>query len=108
MATFAFGSVGPRLGDELPLDIKSLFDRLVVRRRGGYCFEQNGLFYEVLDELGYAPRLYLARVIHGQDIHPGLTHRISLVTYGGTDYVVDVGFGADGGNGGFWCLRSSR
>ena len=87
---------GCRLGDELPLDFESLFDRLVVRRRGGYCFEQNGLLYEVLDELGFSPKLYLARVIHNQDSHPGLTHRISMVEHEGERYVVDVGFGSDG------------
>ena len=96
VATFAFGSVGCRLGDDLPLDLESLFDRLVVRRRGGYCFEQNGLLYEVLDELGFSPQIYLARVIHNQDSHPGLTHRISMVEHEGERYVVDVGFGSNG------------
>lgn len=93
LATFAFSSVGCRLGEDLPLDFESLFSRIVVRRKGGYCFEQNGLFYEVLDELGFSPELYLARVIYNQDTHPGLTHRISIVEYDGKRYVLDVGFG---------------
>lgn len=96
VATFAFSSVGCRLGDELPLDLESLFDRIVVRRRGGYCFEQNGLFFEVLEELGFAVELCLARVIYNQDTHPGLTHRNSIVDLGGRRYVADVGFGGDG------------
>ncbi len=96
VATFAFSSIGPRLGDDLPLDAESLFDRIVLRRRGGYCFEQNGLLFEVLAELGYDVELYLARVIHNQDTHPGLTHRVSVVSLGGVDYVVDVGFGPKG------------
>jgi N-hydroxyarylamine O-acetyltransferase len=93
VATFAFSSVGCRLGEELPLDFESLFNRIVVRRRGGYCFEQNGLLYEVLEELGFSPELYLARVIYNQDSHPGLTHRISIVEHEGLRYVLDVGFG---------------
>jgi N-hydroxyarylamine O-acetyltransferase len=48
LATFPFASIGPRLGESLPLDLPSLHDRIVVRKRGGYCFEQNGLAYEVL------------------------------------------------------------
>jgi N-hydroxyarylamine O-acetyltransferase len=84
VATFAFSSVACRLGEDLPLDFESLFDRIVVRRRGGYCFEQNGFLYEVLERLGFAPTLYLARVIYNQDIHPGLTHRISVVEHDGT------------------------
>ena len=96
VATFAFSSIGPRLGDELPLDVDALFDRIVVRRRGGYCFEQNGLLFEVLRDLGFDVEMYLARVIHDQDTHPGLTHRVSIVALDGVDYVVDVGFGPQG------------
>ena len=96
VATFAFSSVGCRLGESLPLDLESLYKRIVVQRRGGYCFEQNGLFYEVLEDLGFSVKLYLARVIYNQDIHPGLTHRITMVDLNGQRYILDVGFGSDG------------
>ncbi len=96
VATFAFSSVGCRLGEDLPLDFASLYRRIVVQRRGGYCFEHNGLFYEVLEELGFAVELYLARVIYNQDIHPGLTHRITLVELDERRYILDVGFGSLG------------
>ena len=93
VAMLAFSSIGPRLGDDLPLDAESLLDRIVVRGRGGYCFEQNGLLFEVLQELGFDARIQLARVIHNQDTHPGLTHRVTLVEVDGRRYVADVGFG---------------
>jgi N-hydroxyarylamine O-acetyltransferase len=93
VARFAFCSVGPRLGDELPLELEAVYDRIVVRARGGYCFEQNALFHAVLEELGFEVRLCLARVIYNQDIHPPLTHRITLVRIDGQEYVSDVGFG---------------
>jgi N-hydroxyarylamine O-acetyltransferase len=96
VAEFPFASLGPRLGDDLPLDPLALFDRIVVRRRGGYCFEQNGLLFEVLAELGFSVRLQMARVIHNQDVHPGLTHRVTRVEAEGQEYVVDVGFGPMG------------
>jgi N-hydroxyarylamine O-acetyltransferase len=92
-AQFAFSSVGPMLGDNLPLDIESLYRRIVEKRRGGYCFEQNGLLYAMLEQLGFNVSLYLGRVIYNQDIHPGLTHRITLVEIEGKRYVADVGFG---------------
>jgi len=92
-ARFAFSSVGPMLGDDLPLDVESLYARIVVKRRGGYCFEQNGLLFAMLQELGFEVTLYLGRVIYNQDIHPGLTHRITLVKAGDAQYVADVGFG---------------
>jgi len=47
----------------------------------------------MLQALGFKTRLVLARVIYDQDIHPGLTHRIMLVTLDCVDHVVDVGFG---------------
>jgi N-hydroxyarylamine O-acetyltransferase len=93
VATFAFSSVGCRLGEDLPLDFASLYQRIVVQRRGGYCFEQNGLFFEILEELGFDVELYLARVIYNQDTHPGLTHRITMVELQGRRYILDVGFG---------------
>jgi N-hydroxyarylamine O-acetyltransferase len=96
VATFAFSSVGCRLGEDLPLDFASLFDRIVVRRRGGYCFEQNGLMFEVLEELGFKVELYLARVIYNEDTHPGLTHRVNLIELDGQRFILDVGFGPQG------------
>lgn len=96
VAQYAFSSVGPRLGDDLPLDFESLYMRIVEGHRGGYCFEQNGLLFELLQELGFSVSLYLARVIYNQNIHPGLTHRITLVEIDGVRYIVDVGFGPQG------------
>jgi len=96
LANFPFSSVGPMLGDELPLDVDAVYRRIVIDRRGGYCFEQNGLMQAVLEELGFRTTLCLARVIHNQDTHPGLTHRITLVEIEGAQYVADVGFGATG------------
>ena len=96
VATLAFTSVGPQLGEWLPLDPAELYDRIVVRRRGGYCFEQNGLAFEVLEELGWRPRIVLARVLTNNNPDPGLTHRINVVELDGVAHVVDVGFGAPG------------
>jgi N-hydroxyarylamine O-acetyltransferase len=96
VAAFPFSSVGVRLGDPLPLDPELLFDRIVRRGRGGYCFEHNGLLFAVLAELGYDVTVRLARVIHNGDHLPGLTHRISHVHIDHLAYVVDVGFGPSG------------
>lgn len=93
LAAMPFASVSVRLRDEMPLDLPRLFERLVVHRRGGYCFEQNRLLQEMLDALGFATRLVLARVIYDQNIHPGLTHRMMLVSLEGKLHLVDVGFG---------------
>jgi N-hydroxyarylamine O-acetyltransferase len=96
VAAFPFSSVGVRLRDPLPLEPKQLFDRIVVRGRGGYCFEHNGLLFAVLSELGYDTTIRLARVINNSDHLPGLTHRITHVRFEDETYLVDAGFGPAG------------
>ncbi len=91
-----FSSLSVRLGEDLPLHLESVHERLVTRRRGGYCFEHNLLMYEVLTELGFATRMYLGRVLLSGNPHPGLTHRVTVVRVDGADYLVDVGFGPQG------------
>lgn len=91
-----FASVGPRLGEDLPLDLDALYDRLVLRRRGGYCFEQNRFMFEMLQELGFEVYRYLARVTIDGTVDPPLTHRVTVVLVNGQRYVVDVGFGGIG------------
>ena len=95
LESFPFASVGPQLGDPLPLDPDSLFDRIVVRRRGGYCFEHNALMFEILSGLGFEVTLVLARVLHDPASHPPLTHRFTMVDLGHERFLADVGFGAD-------------
>ena len=41
------------LGREVSLEIPALFEKVVVRRRGGYCFELNALFFALLESLGF-------------------------------------------------------
>ncbi len=96
VARFPFASIGPQLGDPLPLDVDALFDRIVVRRRGGYCFEQNGLMFDILRGLGFDTTMVLARVLLSGADHPPLTHRFTMVTLDDRRYLVDVGFGATG------------
>ena len=60
----AFENLDPLLG--VPVDDLSpeaLFDKLVHRRRGGYCYEHNGLMGYVLQELGFGVRRFAARVV---------------------------------------------
>lgn len=92
LAVFPFTSIGPRLGDDLPLDPDEVFERIVVRRRGGYCFEHNSLFFRVLGALGFERRLVLARVVIRTD-DPPLDHRTTLVSLPDGDVLADVGFG---------------
>ena len=81
------------LGRGIPLDPEHLFDKLVTRRRGGYCFEQNSLFLGMLRQLGFEPRPLLARVWLRTEDTPPRTHMLNLIATGGVDLIADVGFG---------------
>ncbi len=63
-------------------------------RRGGYCFEQNGLFERALKEVGFEVRSLLGRVVISNPPQmPPRTHRILLVQLAGEPWIADVGFG---------------
>jgi N-hydroxyarylamine O-acetyltransferase len=96
--TFAvpFENLDIHLGRPISLDPAALFDKIVRRRRGGYCFELNGLFSLLLERIGFSLRQLMARVLWGHaDIGP-LSHRVLLVEMDGERWIADVGFGGNG------------
>jgi N-hydroxyarylamine O-acetyltransferase len=82
-------------GVPIRLDVDSLQRKLVLERRGGYCFEQNLLFTHVLTALGFRVVGLSARVIweRTDDAPRPRTHMALLVPLKGDYYVCDVGFG---------------
>lgn len=84
-------------GREIPLDIESLFQKIVVKKRGGYCFEMNGLFSFVLKDLGFKVIDLLAKSIMDDGVtQTSKTHQIMVVEAEGKKWLVDVGYGRDG------------
>lgn len=59
-----FENLDIHLGRPLRLEPEALFDKIVTRRRGGFCYELNGLFARLLVELGFAVTLLNARGIN--------------------------------------------
>lgn len=94
-----FENLDPLMG--VPVDDLSpeaLTDKLVRRRRGGYCYEQNGLMGYVLTEIGFRVRRLAGRVVWmlPPDTPLGAqTHTVLAVTFPGSQgsFLVDVGFG---------------
>jgi N-hydroxyarylamine O-acetyltransferase len=80
-------------GREISLDVKALYDKVVLRRRGGYCFELNGALHALLSALGFRAKACLARVVSGRDYLPPAHHRCTIVQLGSREYFLDVGFG---------------
>jgi N-hydroxyarylamine O-acetyltransferase len=79
----------------ISLEPAAICKKLVNRKRGGYCFELNGLFRMALQAFGFEARALLARV-HLAGTPGGRGHQIALVTIGGRQWIADVGFGNPG------------
>lgn len=75
------------------LGIADLFDKIIVRKRGGYCFELNTLFNALLKALGYQTQPAMGRVLTRPNPYPLITHRATIVHIDGKRYLADVGFG---------------
>ena len=81
------------VGREILLDTQSLFDKIVLQGRGGYCFELNGLFLSLLQELAFDCYPIMARVVWRATGHTPISHCAGIVTLEGARYFCDVGFG---------------
>ena len=75
------------------LGIEALFDKIILRHQGGYCYELNALFASLLQQLGFEVVHVGARITVGRDYLPPMTHRAMVCILGTDRYFCDVGFG---------------
>ncbi|MGY8814459.1 MAG: arylamine N-acetyltransferase family protein [Gammaproteobacteria bacterium] len=74
------------------LDTNLFYEKIVNNNRGGFCYESNALFYELLKEIGFDVSIIAARMMINNGISPGYSHMALLVKLE-EDYLVDVGNG---------------
>ena len=80
-------------GEPIELADEALFEKVVVRQRGGFCYELNGLFAALLRSLGFEVALLSAGVVRANgDVSPDFDHMALLVNLD-ERWLVDVGFG---------------
>jgi N-hydroxyarylamine O-acetyltransferase len=91
-----FENLDVLLGRRIDLVLDAVFHKLIVERRGGYCFEQNSLFLHVLKTLGFDVTPWSARVRldRPRDFTPPRTHMFVRVSLDGAAWLSDVGVGA--------------
>lgn len=96
LRTVPFENLDIHLGRPIVLDEARLFDKIVTRRRGGFCYELNGLFAALLREIGFSVTL-LGAQFPSEDGHPApeLDHLTLLVNGEGfpTPLLADIGAG---------------
>ena len=83
---------------KIPINITKewIYDKIVNKGRGGFCFEINYLFYLLLVDLGYDVKLLGGSTFHRITGKPGHLneHILSMVTLDRNSYIVDVAYGA--------------
>jgi N-hydroxyarylamine O-acetyltransferase len=95
LLSIPFENIDPQRGVAVSLDREDLERKLVVDRRGGYCFEQNLLLKAALEALGAEVELFLARVRRGGEggvVRPR-SHLVMRVKTQAAAWHADVGFG---------------
>ena len=82
-------------GKTIALEARALFEKIVLKNRGGICYELNGLFHLFLKGIGFDARLLMGRVYDRdrEAYGPEFDHMLIMVTVDGERWIVDVGFG---------------
>jgi N-hydroxyarylamine O-acetyltransferase len=92
-----FENLNIHMGRSIPLDLQWVYTKVVDQRRGGFCYELNGLLGWLLQELGYTVSLLSARSFKDDgSVGPEYDHLLLLVTCPGdqTRWLADVGWGS--------------
>jgi N-hydroxyarylamine O-acetyltransferase len=96
-AAIPFENLDPLMEQPVRLTLSDLEQKLVVERRGGYCFEHNLLLKAVLEDMDFKVTALGARVALGLEPPPEFSatpnHIALLVDVGGVVYLADVGLG---------------
>lgn len=88
-----FENLSIHAGQPIVLEDEALFTKIVERRRGGFCYEANGLFAALLRALGFDVRMLSAGVANAEGgFGPDFDHMALMVTLE-RRWLVDVGFG---------------
>lgn len=81
------------------LDEAVLYEKLVVKRRGGYCFEMNTLFGHLLEALGFRVYYVTARILWNKEKLSPATHMGVVAVIDDKKYFCDIGYGGPGPKG---------
>ncbi|MDP3855164.1 arylamine N-acetyltransferase [Phenylobacterium sp.] len=93
LRSIPYENLDVQLGRPMTLDTGAAFDKLVTRRRGGWCYEMNGLLGAVLQEIGFSVTRMAGSVSRGERGDRPLGNHLVLRVELDRPYIADVGFG---------------
>jgi N-hydroxyarylamine O-acetyltransferase len=88
-----FENLDIHLGRPIILEDDALFEKVVEQRRGGFCYELNGLFCRLLRELGFAAEKLSAAVANEEGGFDPYFDHMALLVQLERPWLADVGFG---------------
>ena len=89
-----FENLDIHYGTKIELDLEKIYQKIIIKKRGGFCYELNSLFNELLKAIGFDTFLISGRVYRANDTYgPEFDHMAIIVTLECKLYLVDVGFG---------------
>lgn len=88
-----FENLDIHYGASIDLDIKKIYDKIILHNRGGFCYELNSIFFILLKTLGYKVMLVSARVFSNSVYGPEYDHMAIVSKINNEEYLLDVGFG---------------
>ncbi|XP_030060379.1 arylamine N-acetyltransferase, pineal gland isozyme NAT-10 [Microcaecilia unicolor] len=91
-----FENLSIHCGEPIELNIEATYNKIVQKKRGGWCMENNHLLSWVLKTMGYDITLLGANVYISSDeaYYPNISHLVVRVAINGKSYIADAGFGA--------------
>lgn len=93
MFAVPFENLDIALGRRIVPSLESFFEKIVRQKRGGFCYELNGLFAWLLGRLGFRTTMLSARVWDGERLGPEFDHMVLMVECEARAFLADVGFG---------------
>jgi N-hydroxyarylamine O-acetyltransferase len=88
-----FENLSIHAGEPIVLDDEALFEKVVTRRRGGFCYELNGLFVWLLRQLGFTVTMLAAEVMNAKGEYGLPFDHMTLMVTLDEPWLADVGFG---------------
>jgi N-hydroxyarylamine O-acetyltransferase len=87
-----FENLDIHIGRRIRIESDRVFEKVVENRRGGFCYELNGLFHDLLEATGYKTTFLAARMMRGGEMGREFGHMTLRVDLDDA-WLVDVGNG---------------